>query len=312
MAKNGVQFQRGLSLGTFSALYGTEAQCEAALFQSRWFDGFLCPRCGGKKHCRLSGRRYQCAACKHQSSLTAGTLFHSTKLPLTQWFLAIHLMTSAKNGVSQLELGRQVGVSVNTAALMYHKIAQTMLERDESNLLAGEIELDDAYWGGKKAGAPGRASTNKIPFVAAVEKRSGKPHRIKLNVVSGFSKEAIRGWSKANLTQGSHGTSDALWCFLAVKDAGCTHTVIRVGNSKNPATTAPFNWVNTVLGNLKTSLKGTFHKLAPHHLERHLAAFVYRFNRRYHLDRLMPRFLYAAATTIPFQKRLITQAEYHG
>lgn len=124
MGKNRVQFQRGLSLGEFMAQYGTEEQCISALTALRWPEGFSCPRCESTHHCFLKKRKhYQCASCHHQVSLTAGTIFHSTKLPLTKWFLAMYLMTQSKNGISQLELGRQVGVSANTAALMYHKIA---------------------------------------------------------------------------------------------------------------------------------------------------------------------------------------------
>ena len=80
-------------------------------------------------------------------------------------------MTQGKNGISQLELSRQIGVSINTAAMSYHKLAQTMLERDASKPLSGNIEIDDAYWGGRKKGKRGRGSPNKTPFVAAIEKR---------------------------------------------------------------------------------------------------------------------------------------------
>ena len=101
-------------------------------------------------------------------------------------------MTQSKNGISQLELSRQVGVSINTAALLYHKIAQTMLERDNDKPLSGDIETDDAYWGGVKRGKRGLGSLNKTPFVAAVEKQDGKPQRIKLSVVEGFTNKSNR------------------------------------------------------------------------------------------------------------------------
>ena len=102
-------------------------------------------------------KQLQCNKCNRKTSLTAQTIFHSTKLPLTKWFLAIYLMTQCKNGISQLELSRQVGVSINTAALMYHKIAQTMMERDDTKPLSGDIEADDVYWGGVKQGTRGVA-----------------------------------------------------------------------------------------------------------------------------------------------------------
>ncbi len=313
MCKNQIQFQKGVSLSDFMSEYGNEDQCGSALFNMRWPEGFSCPACGHGTYCELSrGKRLQCHKCHYQTSLTAGTIFHSTKLPLTKWFLAIYLMTQSKNGISQLELHRQVGVSINTAALMYHKIAQTMLERDDAKPLSGDIEADDAYWGGKKSGTRGRGSENKTPFVAAVEKVDDRPQRIKLNVVSGFSSTAIKHWSAQNLVSGSHVRTDGLACFRAIPQAGCSHEALIVGNSKDPEKTVPFNWVNTILGNLKTALSGTFHKLQPEHLARHLATFAYRFNRRFKLKDMIPRFAYIAMRTPPFPKRLITIADYNG
>ena len=233
-------------------------------------------------------------------------MFHSTKLPLRTWFLAIHFMTQSKNGISQLELARQVGVSANTGALMYHKIAHVMMEREQSKPLSGNVEIDDAYWGGKAKGKRGRGSENKTPFVAAVEKREEKPSRIKLNVVSRFSKRELAKWSINNLEPGTAVVSDGLNCFTAVKEHGCSHTAIIVGNSKDSSKTAAFNWVNTILGNLKTALSGTFHKLGANHLKRHFATFVYRFNRRYDLEAMIPRFIHVAVRSIPMNSKLLT------
>ena len=313
MKKNRVQFQAGLSIGGFMEAYGTEEKCRTALFALRWPQGYSCPRCGHGKYCSLSrGKQYQCHGCHHQTSLTAETIFHQTHLPLTKWFLAMYLMTQSKNGISQLELGRQVGVSPNTAALLYHKIAQTMLERDLGKPLAGTVEADDAYWGGVKAGARGRGSKNKTPFIAAVEKVEGKPHRIKLSVVSGFTKEAVKRWGETQLSPGTQVRTDGLACFNALTQAGHIHEQKIVGNPKIAENSAPFYWVNTVLGNLKTALKGTFHKLDPNHLQRHLAPFVYRFNRRYKLKDMIPRLCYVAARTCPFPRKFVAMADQCG
>lgn len=307
MSVNIVQLQRGMSIPEFMKQYGTEDKCISALESQRWPNGFICPSCGNKNYCILKTKRlYQCNSCNRQTSITAGTMFHSTKLPLRTWFLAIHFMTQSKNGISQLELARQVGVSANTGALMYHKIAHVMMEREQSKPLSGNVEIDDAYWGGKAKGKRGRGSENKTPFVAAVEKREEKPLRIKLNVVSRFSKRELAKWSINNLEQGTAVVSDGLNCFTAVKEHGCSHTAIIVGNSRDSSKTAAFNWVNTILGNLKTALSGTFHKLGANHLKRHFATFVYRFNRRYDLEAMIPRFIYIAARSIPMNNRLLT------
>ena len=292
MKKSSIQFQKGLSFFEFLKDYGDESQCFEALVKMRWPSGFECPKCASQAYCRLKQRStlFQCNVCHSQTSVTAGTIFHSTNLPLTKWFLAIYLMTQSKNGISQLELSRQVGVSANTGAALYHKLAQVMLERDMDKPLSHKVEMDDAYWGGKKKGKRGRGSTNKTPFIAVVEKNeSNHPQRIKLHVVNGFKKRELKQWAKKHLQQGTVVTSDGLSCFRGIEDAGYGHKVCIVGNSRNPQKTSPFNWVNTILGNLKTALAGTFHKLSSAHLPRHLAIFQYRFNRRFILQDMILR-----------------------
>ncbi|MBD2551386.1 transposase, partial [Microcystis elabens FACHB-917] len=179
MARNSIQFQKGLSLPAFQRLYGTEEQCEAALEKARWPDGFRCPRCNGHEHGLVYGRRlkrYQCRNCGHQATLTAGTIMQATKLPLTTWFLASYLIGQAKTGISSLELSRHLGVKYDTAWLLHNKILRAMADREEACLLRGKIQIVasgfreavDSYLGGElPGGKAGRGSENKIPIVAA-------------------------------------------------------------------------------------------------------------------------------------------------
>ena len=112
MPMNRIQFQPGLSMPEFFGRYGSEPQCEAALESARWPEGFRCPCCGTSAYCVLRGanrKMFQCKACRHQTSLIAGTIFQGTKLGLTVWFLAIHLISQAKTGLSALALKRQLG-----------------------------------------------------------------------------------------------------------------------------------------------------------------------------------------------------------
>ena len=122
---------RGLSDEAFREAFGAEEQCRSALSRLRWPDGFVCPACGHRGHCVLAGRSlYQCYRCKKQTSSTAGTIFHATKLPLTLWFAAVHLIVTAKNGISSVELGRRLGVKQPTAWTMKHKIMAVMARRE--------------------------------------------------------------------------------------------------------------------------------------------------------------------------------------
>ena len=129
---------RGLSDEAFREAFGTEEQCRAALVRLRWPDGFVCPCCGHREHCVLAGRGlYQCNRCKKQTSPTAGTIFHATKLPLTLWFAAIHLIVTAKNGISSVELGRRLGVKQPTAWAVKHKIMAVMARREGETAACG-------------------------------------------------------------------------------------------------------------------------------------------------------------------------------
>ncbi|MCY4593037.1 MAG: IS1595 family transposase [Alphaproteobacteria bacterium] len=169
---------RGLSDEAFREAFGTEEQCRAALLRLRWPDGFVCPCCGHRGHCVLAGcGLYQCNRCKKQTSPTAGTIFHATKLPLTLWFAAIHLIVTAKNGISSVELGRCLGVKQPTAWAVKHKIMAVMARREGETALTGRVEMDDASLGGVRSGGKrGRGAAGKTPFVAAVSASAhGRP-----------------------------------------------------------------------------------------------------------------------------------------
>jgi transposase-like protein len=315
MCKNKVQFQAGYSLIELFKNYGTENQCVEALFKWRWPSGFRCPQCGSGRHSVVKTRKlYQCTDCHHQTSLISGTIFEQTKLPLTTWFLAIHLITQAKTGLSALALKRQIGVSYNTAWSMKHTIMQVMKERDDSKPLSGTIQLDDVYWGGERRGGKrGRGSANKVSFVAAVSlNKEGHPMAINMNVLKGFRLTEISRWAKQHVQANSTVISDGLPCFSAVKEAGCHHISIVTGGGPHSVTKEEFTWINTLIGNVKNAITGTYHAINPKHLPRYLAEFCYRHNRRFQLAELLPRFAYMAVRTPPMPSRLLKLAEAYG
>ena len=140
---------------------------------------------------------FQCNHCKRQLSLLAGTLFLATKLPLTTWLLAMYLLSQSKNGISALELGRQLGVNDNTAWLLKHKLMQAMRERDRTYRLGGTVQVDDAYLKGENPGGTrGRGSENKTPILVAVQASDGgQLVPAKLSVVDGFRKDVVEQWA---------------------------------------------------------------------------------------------------------------------
>lgn len=312
MARNAVQFQKGLSLNEFITRYGTEEKCYQSLFDWRWPEGFRCPHCGHDKNCQLAARPLlQCNRCRHQASLTAGTIFHGSKLPLTTWFQAMYFIAQEKKGVSAMELHRHLGISYNAAWRLKHKLMQVMLERDANTPLRGRIEVDDAYLGGERTGCkPGRGADDKTPFIAAVEtNEQHQPLRAKLSVLAGFQSAEIQRWSQQHVTEGSLVVSDGLHCFNAVLDAGCQHMKFICGGGRPAVEEPAFYWINTVLGNLKSALRSTYHAIRPKHASRYLAEYQYRFNRRFNLKDFIPRLCHAAVRTPPMPERLLTLAE---
>ncbi len=151
MARNKIQFQEGISLPEFIKYYGTDEQCEPAVFKIRWPHGFKCERCDHDSFCYIKSKRtFQCTRCKFQTSVKRNTLFHSSNVPLSKWFLVIFLISQSKNGLSVLSLKRHLGVSYNAAWRTKHKLMQAMAEQDAKRKLAGLITIDDSYFGGKK------------------------------------------------------------------------------------------------------------------------------------------------------------------
>ena len=172
---------------------------------------------------------------------------------------------------------------------------------------AGLAQLDDAYLGGERTGGRrGRGAAGKTPFVAAVQTSGeGHPQRVKLSAVRGFRKAEIAKWAKQRLAPGSHAVSDGLACFDAVTQSGCTHEAIVSGGGRAAVEKPEFYWVNTVLGNLKSALRSSYHSFEPKYAQRYLAEFEYRFNRRYSMPDMIPRLAYVALRTPPLPERLL-------
>jgi hypothetical protein len=137
-----------------------------------------------------------------------------------------------------------------------------------------------------------------------------KPLLMRLSKVAGFTKEALQQWAHKSLTPQAHVVSDGLWCFEAVTHTGASHERHVVGHGRQAVQRPEFRWVNTMLGNLKTSLSGTYHSIKhAKYADRYLAEFAYRFNRRFDLAAMVPRLLRAAATTKPQPLSVLRMSE---
>ena len=285
-----------VSLLEWQKRFGTESACEKVLVKIRWPDGFICPRCKSKFASFITTRKkYQCSQCRYQISITAGTLFHSTNLPLVKWFWAIYLISTDKGGISALRLAKHIGVSWPTARQMLKRIRTAMADRDGPYRLQNLIEFDDAYVGGKRAGKRGRGAAGKSPILVAVETREEKAGFMAVETVDVISKKTVREFLQKHLKEGQTVRTDG---FPALSPVSEVHDhqkkVVPVEESTN--------WlplVHVVIGNLKKFLNGTFHGVSMKYLQEYLDEFSYRFNRRFWEPQLPLRLLNACLSHVP-------------
>jgi transposase-like protein len=156
--------------------YSDEKSCLQSLIKLRWPEGFKCGHCGNEKGWLLQTRHvYECAGCHQHTSITAGTVFHNTKLPLVKWYWCIYWMATDKGSISALRLTKLIGVSWITAQRMLRKLRVAMGDQNRLYRLEGIIELDDAVVGGKRPGKRGRGADGKTAILVACEHNDGKP-----------------------------------------------------------------------------------------------------------------------------------------
>ena len=192
-------------------------------------------------------------------------VFEATKLPLRVWFIAMLLLTQAKNTVSALELKRQLGVCYRTAWLIEHKLLVAMGPAESGRRLSGRVEIEDAYLGGERSsGKPGGGSEHKVGFVAAVQStEEGRAHLVGLSVRA-FTKTALGEFLADHTALPLRVVSDGLGCFRVASSLGAAHEREITGGGKASVLNEKFRALNTLIGNLKSALSGTYHAIKFH------------------------------------------------
>ena len=155
----------------FRTRFSTEDACRAELFRLQFPNGFVCPKCGCTEYYPVRGRNtFQCRACQHQTSVSAGTVMHRTHLPLTVWFWAIYLCATDKRGISAVQLSCTLNICYESAWYLLHRIRRAMTQRDEKYALSGIVEMDDGYIGGATHNGKRGRGTDKAKIVVALSK----------------------------------------------------------------------------------------------------------------------------------------------
>ena len=262
-------------LGEFMKRFSTEKQCREYLAGWRWESGYICPRCGCRHAYHLANGRYQCAECRHQVSVTAGTVLHKTHMPLTQWFLAFYFVCQDKRGISAIQLAAMLGTTYKTAWSMLRRIRAAMGQRDKTYQLRGVIEFDDAYFGGPTAGKKrGRGTEKAKVFVALSLNERGNPCFLKMQVTPNIKQASVKKFARAAFAYDSVIHSDGYRSYIPALE-GYTHE----HRSYDPDS-GLLHWLHIVISNAKAFILGTYHGLPKKHLQSYLDEYSFRFSRR--------------------------------
>lgn len=295
------------------AWFPSDAACLEYLARLRWSAGFVCPVCQGQRSWQTASGLWMCAECGRKTSVTAGTIFHRTRTPLTTWFAAVWFITSQKNGISAQGLQRVLGFgSYETAWAWMHKLRRAMV-RPDRDLLAGTVEVDETFVGGVSPGKPG-ASTDKVPVMVAVE-RKGNHHlgRVRLRVAQRPGSLELVDFATRTVVPGSTLHTDGARTLRQLADLGYRHQYIVGMRADDLDAVTP--GVHLVASLLKRWLTGTLHyAVQDHQLPYYLDEFTFRFNRRASRSRglLFYRLLEQAVDTQPHPLReLLNPNELH-
>jgi transposase-like protein len=269
------------TLLAFEQRFATEDACRAYLFALRWPAGFVCPRCQGRQAWATVHQRWVCTTCRHQTTVTAGTIFQDTRQPLRLWFRAIWHVTSQKNGASALGLQRVLGLGhYLTAWSWLHKLRRAMV-RPGRDRLGGEVEVDETYVGGLAEGPRGRGSQNKALVSIAAEIDGKGIGRIRLARIADASAQSLRAFVEGSVTPGSRVHTDGWEAYSGLSAWGYLHTAQVLRGQGADAPTKLLPRVPRVAALLKRWLLGTHQgAVRPDHLDYYLDEFTFRFNRR--------------------------------
>lgn len=252
-------------------------ECRAILEELRWPDSVRCPACNSEKISRIQKRcQYDCDSCRYQFSVTVGTAFHDSHLPLPKWFAAVYLMCESKKGIPALQLKRSLHIGYNTAWYLCHRIRTAMQEVEPKELLGGTVEIDETYVGGKKRRWRPRSDkqvvigirqrNGDLRLIRAEDARSETVREIINANVGGHvevimtDESQIYPWALDKIQKKKHKTI----CHTREYAAGDIHT----------------NTVESAFSLLKRGIVGTWHKISAKHLPAYLDEMCFRFNNR--------------------------------
>jgi transposase-like protein len=283
-----------LNLSTLSKLFSDEDKARDLLETLRWKDGVVCPHCDAERAYKLEPKEgsktrkgvWKCAICRKQFTVTVGTIFEGSRIPLSKWLMAIHLICSSKKGISALQLSRNLGLTYKTAWFMAHRIRYAMGQQPLLGKLKGTVEADETYIGGKSKNMhadqrakriAGRGSVDKAPVVTLVERDGRVQTRHMEHITSANIKRMLR---ECVSPDNAFLMTDEAMPYKGSKHMFLGHEVVNHSEKEYVRGIAHCNTAESVHALLKRGVMGTYHHWSKKHLHRYLAEFDFRWNFR--------------------------------
>lgn len=288
--------QEALSFIEFKNKFNSEDACRDHLFNMRYPDGFICPKCSNTHYYKVTTRNlYECSKCNYQASVIVGTVMEKSHIKLEKWFWGIYKVGIDKRGCSAIQLGRELELTYKSAWFMLHRIRQAMKHRDSSYMLSGIVEMDEAYYGAPTTGGKRGRGTDKTKVVVALSLNDkGHPLFLKMAVVQNVKSKTLADFINANIRPGSVISSDAFSSYKSLSKDGGEFDSKKYEPQKD---TEHLKWLHTMISNSKAFINGTFHGLDSKYFQRFLDEFCFRFNRRNYLPQMFNRILLCCSIT---------------
>jgi transposase-like protein len=262
--------------------FGSEEKCRAYLEALRWQDGLSCPRCQGRVISRIHARsQFDCDSCRYQFSVTAGTIFNDSHLPLWKWFLCVYLLCESRKGMSANQIKRTLGISYKTAWYLCHRIRAAMKETDQQPL-GGVVEMDETWVGGRHLHQGVKKGRENKEIVIGIKQRNGElrffhAEDVKSGTLAKYIKENVRQDVEVIMTDEHNAYPRAM---MQAGIHGSHHKTIKHLSGIYVDGDITTNGIESAFSLLKRGIVGSWHKISAKHLAAYLDEMTFRFNNR--------------------------------